>query len=139
MRPEDARRADTRAWLEKAERDLHSARHALTAADPLRDDAAFHCQQAIEKTLKAFLTWHDTPFRKTHSLEELGRQCSGIDRTLLTLVDEAAPLSEYAWSFRYPGPADAPTADEVDQAMDVASRILAEIRSRLPADVPPQG
>ena len=125
--------------MEKARRDIESARHALTASQPLRDDAAFHCQQAAEKALKAFLAWNDVPFRKTHSLEELGRQCCNIAPALRPLVDEAAPLSEYAWRFRYPGPVDAPTADEIGQAMSVASRVVAEIRARLPADVLPQG
>lgn len=32
---------------------------------------AFHCQQAAEKYLKAFLTWHQVAFSKTHDLQEL--------------------------------------------------------------------
>jgi HEPN domain-containing protein len=42
----------------------------------------FHCQQAAEKALKAFLTFHDQPFRKTHDLASLGKQCANIDATL---------------------------------------------------------
>lgn len=42
---------DPRAWLNFAEADRLSARNALNAAD--YRDAAFHCQQAIEKVLKA--------------------------------------------------------------------------------------
>jgi HEPN domain-containing protein len=57
---------------------------------------SFTCQQAAEKTLKAFLMWHHTPFRKTHSLEEIGEQCLDIDRTLQDIVDRAVPLTEYA-------------------------------------------
>lgn len=55
-------------------------------------DALFHCQQAIEKALKAFLTWHDEPFRKTHDLGELGTQCVTLDDTLTALLRRAAPL-----------------------------------------------
>jgi HEPN domain-containing protein len=60
--------ADTRAWLARARDDIRGADIDLAAAPPLLGDAAFHCQQAVEKALKAFLTWHDRPFRKTHDL-----------------------------------------------------------------------
>ena len=71
--PHDAvRAADARAWLEKADLDLRSARADLVASPPISADALFHCQQSSEKALKAFLTWHDRPFRKTHDLVELG-------------------------------------------------------------------
>ncbi len=29
--------------------------------------------------MKAFLAWHDRPFRKTHNLIEIGEQCAAID------------------------------------------------------------
>jgi HEPN domain-containing protein len=32
-------------------------------------------QQAAEKTLKAYLTWRDEPFEKTHSLVALVSKC----------------------------------------------------------------
>jgi HEPN domain-containing protein len=38
----------------------------------LRGDALFHCQQAAEKVLKAYLTWNGRTFPKTHSIGELG-------------------------------------------------------------------
>ena len=37
------------------------------------------CQQAAEKSLKAFLTWHERAFRRTHELEELGEDYRAID------------------------------------------------------------
>jgi hypothetical protein len=45
-------------------------------------NALFFCQQAAEKSLKAFLTWHERAFRRTHDLEELGEACRAIDGTL---------------------------------------------------------
>jgi len=56
--------------------DLRTAAHQLTAAPPFTGDAVFHAQQAAEKSLKGFLAWHDVPFRKTHDLAEIGRQCA---------------------------------------------------------------
>ena len=71
--PPDLRRvAEAKAWLDKAALDLRAAEHERTASPPLTGDMVFHAQQLVEKTLKAFLSWHDQPFRKTHSLVELG-------------------------------------------------------------------
>jgi len=104
MEPEDARIQDVRAWLSKAELDLKAAAHETSApAEGLWGDVMFHSQQAAEKAMKAFLAWHDVPFRKTHNLEELGQQCVALDATLGPVADQAAPLTEYAWKFRYPG------------------------------------
>ena len=47
---------ETRAWLLRAAEDLAAAA-VLTAPATLRS-ALFHCQQAAEKSLKAFLTIH---------------------------------------------------------------------------------
>ena len=59
MLPDPVRAADTFGWLAQARKNLRGAEVDLTASAPLYGDAAFHCQQAIEKALKAFLTWHD--------------------------------------------------------------------------------
>ncbi len=69
MSPEAERAAEAREWLAKVTLDLRGAQIDLQAEPPLLEDVLFHCQQAIEKALKALLAWHDTPFRKTHSLE----------------------------------------------------------------------
>jgi HEPN domain-containing protein len=139
MSPEAERAAEVREWLGKAALDLRGARIDLDARPPLLEDALFHCQQAVEKTLKAFLVWHDKPFRKTHSLEEIGRACCAIDAALTDLVDEAVPLTEYAWAFRYPGAPPVPTAGEAHAALDLAIRVGAAIVARLSADAVPAG
>jgi HEPN domain-containing protein len=137
MPHDPVRVADAHAWLSKAMHDLRSAEHGLIASPPLLEDVAFHCQQAVEKTLKAFLTWHDIPFRKTHSLEEIGRQCIGVDPALEPLVDQAVPLTEYAWKFRYPGEPEEPTSEEVEEALQVAHEMLNAVLTRLPTEVRP--
>jgi HEPN domain-containing protein len=82
MAADAARAADTRGWLRRAAADLRGADIDLVADPPLIGDAVFHCQQAAEKALKAFLAWHDLPFRKTHDLGEIGQQCIALDRSL---------------------------------------------------------
>lgn len=137
MRPDPLRAADTRAWLAKADLDLRSARADLAASPPILGDALFHCQQAVEKTLKAWLTWHDRPFRKTHDLGELGVQGAALDDRLEPLLREAAPLTEYAWQFRYPGEVAEPSAEETAAGVSLAERVVAAIIDRLPQDARP--
>ena len=138
MSHDPVRVADTAAWLRKAALDLRAAEVDLAADPPLFEDALFHCQQAAEKALKAFLTWHDVPFRKTHSLEEIGHQCEQIDGSLADLVERAAPLTEYAWLFRYPGAVEAVEKEETKEALQVARSAFKAILARLPEEVTPE-
>jgi len=99
MTPTEARARESREWLAKADEDLASARVLIGSGHIA--NALFFCQQAAEKSLKAFLTWHERAFRRTHDLEELGEAC------------RADVLSDYAWKLRYPG---APYAADVEEA-----------------------
>lgn len=126
--------AETRGWLARARGDLRVAEHEFPASPPLLDDITFHGQQAAEKALKAFLTWHGRPFRKTRSLEEIGEQRLGIDPTLRALVDRAVPLTEYAWKFRYPGEPEEPSRHEAEEAFSIAREVYEAVVARLPED-----
>lgn len=132
---DEARVDETVAWLRKAQGDLRAARVDLAAESALTEDALFHCQQAVEKTLKGFLTWHDQPFRKTHSLVELGMQCVDVEPSIEELLREAARLSEYATKYRYPGEATAATAKEATEALRLADDVFEQVRARLPAEI----
>ena len=94
MTPDEARAQETREWLAKAEDDLGSAR--VLIAGSRFAAALFHCQQAAEKSVKAFLTWNDRTFPKTHDLKELGEDCREIDAALSSLTSEAEVLTDYA-------------------------------------------
>lgn len=63
MPSDPARAAKVQAWLTKVAADLRAAEHDLAADPPLLEDSLFHCQQAAEKTLKAFLTSRNISFR----------------------------------------------------------------------------
>jgi hypothetical protein len=87
--------------------------------------------------MKGFLTWHNTPFSKTHSLEEIGEQCLGIDPTLEPLVDRAVPLTDYASMFRCLGGPEEPSVSEAQEALGLAREVYETILSRLPGEVRP--
>ncbi len=130
MQPEKA--ATIKGWLTKAANDLRGAQIDLEAEPPLIEDALFHCQQAVEKALKAFLTAHDTPFKKTHDLDELGRVCLQIDATLKDTVHPVIPLTIFAWEFRYPGDSVVPSMAEAQQSLVLAKGLYTAILQRLP-------
>ncbi|MCG3127273.1 MAG: hypothetical protein CHACPFDD_02131 [Phycisphaerae bacterium] len=122
---------EARRWLVKADHDRIGAEAALECANPVTDIAAFHCQQAIEKALKAYLVWRECEFEKVHDLGRLIDDCARYDAEFEPLKATVAPLSAYAVRFRYPGPAD-PTVDEVEVALTTVRAILDFVGNRLP-------
>jgi len=87
--------------------------------------------------MKALLAWHDLPSRKTHDLVEIGAQCVEVDATLEPLLRRAAPLTEFAWKYRYPGEAEEPSQELAEEAFTLAREIYHAICSRLPQDIRP--
>ncbi|HWP28954.1 MAG TPA: HEPN domain-containing protein [Chloroflexota bacterium] len=137
MRPDPELVAETRAWLVRAAEDLREVEHDLIAAPPLLHGAVFHAQQAAEKAMKGFLTWHSRPFRKTHNLTEIGGLCVEVDPTLEARLRQAAVLTEYAWKYRYPGEPESPTREEAEGALGLARAVYEAVLARLPDEVRP--
>jgi hypothetical protein len=89
----------------------------------------------VEKAMKALLTWHDSAFRKTHNLEELGELCIRMDGTLAPAVEQVTPLTEYAARFRYPGAPWEPALQEARESIELARTFVHTILKRLPPRV----
>jgi len=135
MPHDDALIAETRGWIMKAAKDLAIAVYELKADPPFAEDVVFHAQQAVEKTLKAFLTWHGRIFRETHNLVELGGACVELDPSLEPILRRAAPLTEYAWRYRYPGDPGEPTAEQAEEAITTAQAVHEALLERLPVEL----
>lgn len=67
MSPTDA----PRDLLKLAERDYQAALILAHAPDPQMDAAGFHLQQAVEKSLKAWLALKRIDYPRTHDLNPL--------------------------------------------------------------------
>lgn len=80
-------------WLRKAYHDVRLAELGLGASPALTDGAAFHCQQAAEKLLKAWLTFRGQAFERIHDLEALVDQCCCVDPAWAPLRDVVEPLT----------------------------------------------
>jgi len=90
----------TKDWIFMADRDLSAAEILSKENCPLTNIVVFHCQQAIEKYLKAFLVENDIPIIKTHDLIKLNNiiikiKDLGIDEKKLTLVNDVYSESRY--------------------------------------------
>jgi HEPN domain-containing protein len=131
MSPDQFRHEETRAWLDRACRDLRAAK--LLIAGEANAEALFHCQQAVEKALKAFLTFHERTFRRTHDLGDLGSQCLAFDDSLQPVVSQAEALTQYAWRFRYPGDSYEPDSAEAQEGLEKAEAAVGVVERRLPA------
>jgi len=77
------------------------------------------------------------PFGRLIAIEEIGEAVLTIDDSLRSFIDRAVPLTEYAWKFRYPGQQDEPTAEEADEAIEVAREVLSAVRTRVPSEAAP--
>lgn len=137
MPPDPGTIAEARAWFKKASVDLRAANLELRDAPLLNTDIVFHAQQAAEKSMKGFLTFHARTFRKTHNLVELGEACAALDPALEALMRRAATLTEYAWRFRYPGDPEEPNDREAGDALGLAREVYDSLLSRLPQEARP--
>ncbi len=70
-----------RKWIIKADNDFKIAEHELDQPENemVTDAICFHCQQSVEKLLKAYLASRNIDFGKTHNLEYLLELCRKQD------------------------------------------------------------
>ena len=94
----------TAEWVEKAEGDWNAARQLnRVRKDPNYDGACFHCQQSIEKYLKARLEEAGISFPRTHDLIKLLSLAVPIEPKWVVLQPVMVVLNPYAIAYRYPG------------------------------------
>ena len=90
----------------------------------------FHCQQAAEKALKAFVTYHGTNVPKTHDLTNLNELCAVHEKDIESLVEQCIALNDYAVEIRYPDESRIEEGD-AQQALKDADIVFNDIRERL--------
>lgn len=125
MRPEVS--DIVRLRIGKAENDIEAARRIM--ADPNAcpyDTVCFHCQQAVEKYLKALLTAFNIPAPRTHDLEVLFRlmpASSGISVSLAALVE----LNPYAVLVRDGDDWGDIAGEDAERAFAIAQQIRRDV------------
>lgn len=107
-------------WLKNASEDIHVAQILVNDKNS-KNACAFHCQQAIEKALKAYLLLASGKLMDGHNLTWLCRQAIKFDGEFEQWFGESTSLSRYYIETRYP--ADIPlklTSDEVKRVFSMA-------------------
>ena len=91
-------------WITVAEGDFRYALLGLKTKDALvYNGVCFHCQQCIEKYLKALLVREQIYFEKKHDLIYLLDLLLPTDPTMEFFREELKMLTDYAVDIRYPG------------------------------------
>jgi HEPN domain-containing protein len=102
------------------------------------DTAVYHCQQAAEKAVKAYLAFCDQEVERTHDIEVLIRSAASRDRRFVDWVDVGIELTPYAHLYRYPGRATEPSREQFDRAMSASEGLYEFVISLLPTEVRPE-
>ncbi len=91
----------TAEWVKKAEADWQAAKRL--AGLRVHDVLCFHCQQAVEKYLKAVLAENALYIPKIHELDELLDLLPSSAASLKKYRRRLRTLTAYAAEYRYPG------------------------------------
>lgn len=122
-------------WLQRGWSDLLSARILIGHMPPVLDTAAFHCQQAVEKALKALLVWKDVPFQRVHSLTYLLDLCEVEEPRLALLRDRAETLAPFAVEIRYPAEMMDISSEEAKEALATAEAVWDAVLGLFPREL----
>lgn len=116
-------------WLIKANEDLFVVERLVEFEIIATSSACFHCQQAVEKFLKAFLILNGVEIKRTHNIEFLLSECSDIDTDFLNI--DPKNLSDFGVDLRYPGdmysPDESETLEYQKLAIDIKNLVEEKI------------
>ena len=125
-----------RQWLAKARNDLLSADNNLRAEEIPFDAVCFHCQQAAEKLLKAYLVGKGRLYPATHDLFLILEKILPIRPDAEHMRDALAILLPYAVEVRYPDVGHMPSEEDAREARDAAGEVLRNALPEIFQDVP---
>jgi HEPN domain-containing protein len=107
-------------WIYKADHDLGSAKVIYRYLPDYFDTIAFHCQQAVEKYIKAILVFYNTEFQRSHDLiyllDLLSRKIEISDE----IYNKAITLNGFSVEIRYPAKKIYLSKEELEFAIKIA-------------------
>jgi HEPN domain-containing protein len=123
-------KAAAREWVRCAEEDFDVAtalmrRRTKTAANSI----GFHCQQCVEKYLKARLEEEALMAPRTHDLVALLQLLLAVEPLWASFAPALRSLNDYAVRFRYPG--HVATRSDARRALNICRSIRGDIRLSL--------
>mgnify|MGYP000858741346 FL=1 len=117
-------------WLNFANKDINSAKYLLGMHPVPLEIICYHCEQAAEKALKAYLINRDIEPSRTHDLRLLCKMCADFDESFNEISKQCINLTAFGVQPRYPFELQI-TDGDVETAIADADSILEFILQRL--------
>jgi len=122
----------SKQWIAKAKNDLLDVDNNLKAEEIPFDTVCFHCQQAAEKFLKAYLITNGESYPISHDLVLILEKILPLDASAEVLRDDLALLMPYAVEIRYPDDWFMPTAEDANEAREAVSHVMSWLQNAIP-------
>ena len=119
------------AWVEKTDHDIGSAKKIFINIPENFDIISFHCQQAVEKYLKALLIHLEIEFTRTHDLIYLLEILSNKIEISENQFKNAFILNNYSVQVRYPNEIIPLTNEEIENAITIAEDFRCFVTERI--------
>lgn len=103
-----------REWITLADQDEASARYLAGMRPMPLEVICFHCQQAVEKTMKAALAKYELEIPRTHDLLELLDLVTVLFPSIASLEPNLLGLNDFAVVVRYPSHVPLEEQDALD-------------------------
>lgn len=118
-------------WLQIAYEDYDAALYLFDHKHPKPlEIICYHCQQSVEKSLKAYLCANGAEIQKTHEIGLLCRRCIRYDNAFSDLADNCEELEVYATGTRYPSRVEIESRD-AEKALQQALVIFKFVTERV--------
>ncbi|MCR4442492.1 MAG: HEPN domain-containing protein [Peptococcaceae bacterium] len=113
-----------RLWFQRAKSNLARAELGRQSSDILYEDLCFDAQQAVEKSLKGIMAFLEMDAPKTHSIGYLLKSIEETGKVQVPeRLKEAAILTDYAVTTRYPGDWEQIDEAEYKRAVSLAQEV----------------
>lgn len=123
-------------WLKEAFKDLKSAE--IIYKEGIYSICCFHCEQAVQKVLKAFLYFKGERFIAIHSCVTLNEKCTEYDSNFSKFKEYVRKLDQYYIPTRYPDaipfpqiPSEIYTKEQAEDAINITKEIYEFIKSKI--------
>jgi len=127
----DEKRLAAKQWLAKADNDWTTVEILLKSERSPADSICFHCQQYVEKPLKALLTANGVECPRTHDIRRLVVLAEPLVCELGLVTEASDLLTEHGVRTRYPDECRAIKNDELSQVVELAREFGRILRSRV--------
>lgn len=128
----DEIRDAVKQWQSKAKSDWTTVEVLLASEQCPYDTVCFHCQQYVEKLLKALLTLHSIETPKTHDLRRLVQLAQPYVPKLSSLADLSDSLTAHGVQSRYPGDFTEISHDDMNEMVALAKQFADILLPHLP-------